>query len=54
MSAPTDHLTFEVLVEDHIDQRLAGHAGCRYHSPAHTRQQAAALVHALLGTLSCV
>ena len=38
-----------LLVEDEINQTLAGHPGCRYESPPQARDQALMLARVLLG-----
>lgn len=41
---------FVIRVDDLINETIAGHPGCHYTSPPHTREQALQLVDALIGT----
>ena len=47
--APVSERLWAVRVEDHIDPRIAGHSGGRYHSPPQPRADALTLIAMLLG-----
>ena len=47
---PVTEPLYVARVEEHIDERIAGHDTCVYVSPAASRESAMALVGLLLGT----
>jgi len=49
MHSTGPQLTYLVQVSDSVNERLAGHTGCKYTSPPHTHEQALQLVRLLLG-----
>jgi L-alanine-DL-glutamate epimerase-like enolase superfamily enzyme len=50
LASPNARALTVVIVEDVIDERLAGHGGCRYSAPAQPLAQARELIRLVLGS----